>query len=366
VDATPEVDVVIPVHDPRRPVGRAVRSVLDGTRAAVRVTVVCHDIAPDRIAESLRPHDVSPAVRLVGHSDGVRSPAGPMNAGLVLASAPFLSVMGSDDEVAPGAIDSWLAVQRATGADIVIPLISVVESGPVATPPVRAFRSNRLEGVRDRLSYRSAPLGLIGTSRFGGLRFTEGLATGEDIAYSARLWFSGAHIALARRRPGYLVHADAGERVTTTTRSVQDELAALERLVADPALTSLAEREREALAVKLLRVNVFGAVGNRPEPVAWSGDDRLALQRIADLVVDWSPSAVQVLARADLALLTAIRSQAEPAELQRLARARRRFGTPSTLVPGRMTRAFDTQGPLALMAASWWIRRAAGRTASRG
>src|SRR5690606_8096623 len=48
------VDGVIAVHDPRRQVGRAVRSVLDGSGdLPVRVTVVCHDLPAAEIETAL-------------------------------------------------------------------------------------------------------------------------------------------------------------------------------------------------------------------------------------------------------------------------------------------------------------------------
>jgi hypothetical protein len=363
VNAGPEVDVVIPVHDASRPIGRAVASVLDRTSAHARVTVVCHDIAVERIAEALGPRSPSDRLRLLGHEDGIRSPAGPLNAGLAAVEAPFFSVMGSDDELAPGALDAWLDVQTRTDADVVIPTMSVVEGSPVATPPTRVGRRARLDGVRDRLAYRSAPLGLIRTSRFGGLRFTEGLATGEDIAYSTRLWFTDAALALARREPGYLVHADAGERVTTTRRPVHEELAAVADLIRDVEVGALDPTVRQAIAVKLVRVNVFGAVTNRSDPSGWTMEDRASLRRIADALIAWSPLVVEVLSRADSALLDAIRAEDEPSRLIALAAARRRFGTPATIIPRRLRRLFAPQAPLALMAGSWWIRAAARRAA---
>src|SRR5699024_6411935 len=110
----PEVDVVVAVHTPERRVERAVLSVVL-TEAPVRVTVVCHGTPLEPIAERLGVLAEDPRVRLLPFTDGVPSPAGPFNAGLDAATAPWVSVLGSDDVLEVGAIDSWLALAGRTG-----------------------------------------------------------------------------------------------------------------------------------------------------------------------------------------------------------------------------------------------------------
>ncbi len=117
----PLVDVTIAVHSSTRPIARAVASVIDHTSAAVRVNVVAHNIDPEIIRENLGAYASDPRVRLLSLHDGIPSPAGPMNHGFANSTAPFISVIGSDDELAPGAIDSWLSVQAETGATPVHP-----------------------------------------------------------------------------------------------------------------------------------------------------------------------------------------------------------------------------------------------------
>src|SRR5690606_4241473 len=121
---SPQVDVVVAVHTESRPVARAVSSVL-ANHAPVRATVVCHHVPAERIAAALgdlpeRARTAGHEVRLVEHADGVPSPAGPFNKGLDLAEAPYVALLGSDDRLAPGALDSWLALAAATDADAVI------------------------------------------------------------------------------------------------------------------------------------------------------------------------------------------------------------------------------------------------------
>ena len=60
---------------------------------------------------------------------------------------------------------------------------------------------------------------------FGELRFTEGLPSGEDVAFVTRMWFSGAPLAFDRTGPAYLENDDATDRVSFTLRSVADDYA---------------------------------------------------------------------------------------------------------------------------------------------
>lgn len=298
---TPLIDVTIAVHSSTRPIARAVSSVVDHTAAAVRVNVVAHNIDPDVIRTNLGVYSEHPGVRLLPFHDGIHSPAGPMNHGLARSTAPFVALLGSDDELAPGALDSWLALQRQTGASAVIPRI-VIEGRPsTPLPPVRrGTRSRRLSARRDRLSYRSAPLGLIDRERFGHLRFTEGIPTGEDIAFSAELWFCGRNLAIDRDGPPYLVHEDAGDRVTSAPRPVPEEFAYLDALEQAPWLQALSRADRLALVSKLVRIQLLGAISARRETIAEHREDvRAVLRRLEAL----APGVLSVLSRVDRKIL---------------------------------------------------------------
>ena len=100
-------------------------------------------------------------------------------------------------------------------------------AGPVVpTPPVRPGRTRRLDGTRDRLSYRSAPLGLVRREAFPSLRLTEGAPVGGDIAFVLALWFSGRSISYDRTGPAYVIGADAVDRVTFRPKPVAEEFGA--------------------------------------------------------------------------------------------------------------------------------------------
>ena len=162
----PDVDVVIAIHDPRRDIARSVGSALTSASVA-RVIVVCHNTPVDGIAAGLGTLADDSRVQLEAFDDGLRSPAGPFNRGLDLATARFTSIMGSDDELASGAVDAWAQAAARERADVVVPPLRHAGGGLVPTPPTRPRRIAGLDGIRDRLSYRTAPLG---TGLAGALR----------------------------------------------------------------------------------------------------------------------------------------------------------------------------------------------------
>ncbi|WP_420114931.1 glycosyltransferase [Pseudactinotalea sp.] len=350
------VDVVIAVHDVTRPIARAVRSVLDHNGQGVRLTVVCHEVPVPEIAAKL-PDAHRDQVRFLAHTDGRRSPAGPFNAGLEAAEAEFVAVMGSDDTLAPGAVASWFWLARKHNADAVIARLEHDDGRVVPTPPTRPQRRGVLDPVRDRLSYRSAPLGLVSRAAIArlGLRMDQ-VAVGEDVGFTTRLWFGG-RVVLDRSGPAYRIGGDAIDRVTFTTRPIVDELEFVRRLVRRTWFAALGLVERRAVCVKIARIHLFGAVLNRPDPDWWTPEQRADLASVARAVLDAAPGMTAVLSRADRALLDKILNGSGSAEeLLSLARARRRHGHPSTLLTSDPWHLLAREAPLRLMAASVLMR----------
>lgn len=372
----PVVDVVVAVHSELRPVERAVASALTG-EVPVRVTVVCHELDPGIVDARLRdvrrslagsPH----SMWLVCFTDGVPSPAGPFNHGLDCAQAPFVALMGSDDVLEPGAIDSWVRRQRLTGADVVIPRLrhgslgapgAPPGPGPtVPTPPVRPLPRRRLDLVRDRLAYRSAPLGLLRreTVERLGLTMTPGMTVGEDTWFGLGLWSGADVVAYDRRGPAYVIGADAADRVTFTAKPVAEELACVQDAVVRPALEALPHAARRAVAAKLTRINLFAAVHNRGTDHAWTRRDLEGLRAAAVALAGFAPGYERVLSVAERDLLDAVRAP-EPSDddvaqrgvdLARLSVRRRRHGTPATLRTRDLRALLAREAPLRLMTAS--------------
>lgn len=278
----PEVDVIIAVHQLNRPVRRAVLSALEaGAHGQVRVIVVGHGLAAPDVWDVLDgcPKDY---VVVTSHFDGIRSAAGPFNAGLKQADAEFVCVMGSDDMLDPGAVITWVSQARRHGADAVLAPLKFQSGAIVRTPRLRAVRRSRLDAVRDRAAYRTAPLGLLRRSTLvqHKLRFEEGLATGEDVAFSLKLWFGPNYIAMGRPGQHYVIGEDANERVTHKMLPLEEEFAAFFGLIQDPWLSSLPLQQRRSIAVKIARIHVLPALTRRGPAGAWDGPDGRATRRV--------------------------------------------------------------------------------------
>ncbi len=344
------VDVVIPVHTPERPIARAVSSVLDGTVAAVRVNVVCHNVSPDAIAQALHGLADSPLVRLLTYADATASPSGPINTGLDAATAPFTALLDSDDTYDRGAVDAWLSVQRRDRADAVIPMFRYAEGGSARTPPTRPFRNRRLNGVRDRLAYRSRLHGLVSRARFGEVRMTPGLTTGEDVIQGASVWYSDALISFARNAPGYRIHTDGGERTSAARKPAAESLAFLDAVLADAWLAGLTAAQRESFAVKLLRTHIMDVltsilVESRPDDLAAVRD---AVKRIDAA----APRAHRIVSRRDARILSAI---CEPAPdtvgIAAELALRTEFRRPTNLVAAGAFQQLHREAPLRFLGA---------------
>jgi len=267
-----------------------------------------------------------------------------------------MCVMGSDDALEGGAIDSWLRMQERTRAAMVLARIHHVGGANEPAPPVRPFRTTGLDPVKDRLSYRSAPLGLISREHFGWLRLADGLASGEDIPYVSRIWFSGQPLAFDRTGPAYLVHHDADDRVTGEARSIAADFEFLRGILDDPWFAGLGRAARVALVVKLVRSHLFDAVINRSSSVEWPAGERAEFAQVADRLISWAPGTVGVLSRADRDLLAALRDPASPTPaLQQLVMRRARYRSLGALTTRNPLTMLHRQAPLRTFAAAYLV-----------
>lgn len=371
------VDVVIACHSPRRPLGRAVASVLEGNAPAACVTVVSHNLDAAELAAVIGPAHRD-RVRYLELHDGIPSPSGPFNAGIAQARTPWVSIMGSDDQLCPGAVESWLALARATGAELVIPRLALGEPGAtVPTPAVRwtrllaaalsgssgtamrrldrLGRLARTDLVADRLSYRSAPLGLMSLQALGreGIgALVPGLSVGEDVSFMTQM-LSALPTAYDAVGPAYLIGEDAQDRVTYEIRPIDEQLAFLIDLVAQDWFAALGPAQRRAVIVKMVRIHVFGAVHYRDRPEHWSRGERRALAAIIRALHRAAPGYARVLSVAETGLLAACLDPGAPAaELIEASRRRRRHGSLRTLVTPDPVWMLDREAPLRFMAAS--------------
>ena len=344
-----EVDAVIPVHRADRPVARAVASLFEGNKTKTRAIVIAHNIDVAVIEKALGSWADDPRVLVSNLEDHIPSPSGPMNHGFDLATAPFTTLLGSDDTLEPGAIDRWVTIANdaKNPADFVIANRSETSGITAAVPPVRAGRRVWLDGAKDRLSYRAAPLGLLRRATFGKLRFPQGVFSGEDIEFSNHLWFSGANIAFAFGSPGYLVHEDQSVRVTTTLRSINDEFIWAGSVLDMSKPWMRSKHDRQAFIVKMLRKNVIDAVRNRVSD-EWDLTAARQMQELLIQVFDMEPDAFGFLSKSEAELIAALlRGEQDSSHLESLLGAALNVRSVGSLLPVMMRNLFSAQAPLA-------------------
>lgn len=347
----PVVDVVLPVHTPQRPVARATASVLTTATVETRVTVVCHNVATDAIATSLGAWADDPRIRLLHLQDGVPSPAGPINAGLEAATGEFTALLGSDDEYEPGAIDTWVGVARRDNAAVVIPPLRTAPGAPSLNPPTRPFRARNLDGVRDRLAYRTVQLGLLSRSDFPQVRMTEGLLTGEDVIQGATLWYSGAPISMVRHGPGYLIHQDDPEgRTSVAHKPAEESLRFLDAVLAPEFVARLTVAQRESFGVKILRTTVLDVLGAALDAETLERD-RAALANAVQRVLNVAPTAINIVSARDSRLLRSLADPGEGFDLASERMYRTQFWRPANVFPASARYLLHREAPLRFLAA---------------
>jgi hypothetical protein len=334
------------------------------------VTVVCHNLDARLVARRLGTltddGSLPTGVRLLELHDGQGSPAGPFNFGIDHATGRFVSVVGSDDTVDPGAYAAWLAIGDAHTSAAVVAAQRTTSGGRVPTPVVRPGRSSDLDPIRDGLAYRTAPLGLVRRTEVErlGLHFTEGLASGEDQEFSARLWFGGGRIDYARTAGDYVIHDDQADRMTQGRPDVPTLFAFATHLVGTPWFARQDTPVRDVLVTKILRVHVVPSVIAREATGGWTEHDRIEAGRTVATIVDASPGALASLSLAELAVVDALLDVAVPTEdLLEAAGAARRFGWPRTLVTRKPGHLLRPDAPLRWIVSSAVMKLTGRRTA---
>lgn len=304
------VDIVIAVHDTRRNIRRAVASVLADPDDSIRVIVVCHNLPATRVAALI--DDLTSAhptrLRFDECNDGLSSPSGPFNHGIDISDAEYVGIMGSDDELDQDAVATWRRTAIRQDADAVI--AKVVRGSMrtlVRSPPRRLGRSAPLDFVKDRLSYRSAPLGLIRRDYIQrtNLRLLEGARNGGDLPFVTRLWLRGK-VVHSRGIAAYIEHADAPVRVTAVAKPVREELEPIALLLASSICAGMTTREKDALVTKLVRRNVMDALRKRADGVALTPDDIVFLRELIEELGALAPAAKHMVSRAQRAVLDSL------------------------------------------------------------
>lgn len=319
----PLVEIVIACHDAGRPLRRAVESVLQDVevRDRVRVIVVAHGIDPQTLQDPLA--DLGENVRVLGFTDGIRSAAGPFNHGLDAVEAAYGGVMGSDDFLEPGTMRRWVEHVEQERPDAAIAQVRLQGMPVMPNPLVRLRRRTNLDAAKDRLFYRTAPLGLFRMERVRelGLRMVERVRVGEDFEFGILLWALGGRIDFLAGEGSYVIGQDARERTTLGVMTVSERFEPIVRLLDGKLFDRLTPAHRTALVVKLIRVSIVGNAQIIAD--AFSDADVEETASLLKRLLAIAPTALRVFNRQDRWVLDALLSTPTSAALSRaLVRSR--------------------------------------------
>ncbi len=364
--SAPRADMIIAVHDLRRNVVRAVESILSDPDPSIRVFIVAHNIPRSDVAQalddSIRAHPGR--VRIEELGDGIPSPSGPFMFGMQQSDAHYVGIMGSDDELDSAAIAQWRERAECFRADAVIAkVVRGTHRTLVRSPPKRLWRVGVLDFTKDRLSYRSAPLGLMRRAAVSELHLEllPGARNGGDLPFVTRLWSRGRVVA-ATGTAAYIEHADAPVRVTHVAKPVAEELEPVRLLLADADTAAMPSANRHALATKLLRRNLTDSIRKRGGGLQLDADDCAAMRLLLRAISDFAPNARGMLSIAQARMFDELESPSP--DLQRvfdLDAASLRYRTLDALRPARWRFVLHSQGQPRFMIATSLIKVGASR-----
>lgn len=355
------VDMIVAVHDTRRDIRRAVSSILADGDPTIRAFVVAHNLDRAEVEHELA--DLLEAnagrLRIEELKDGIPSPSGPFNFGMAESDAEFVGIMGSDDELDRGAIAQWRENARRHHADAVIAKVVRGEQRTlVRSPPKRLFRTGVLDFAKDRLSYRSAPLGIVRRTAVRGLdlQLLAGARNGGDLPFVTRLW-EGGRVVPAQGLEAYIEHADAPVRVTHVAKPVAEELSALIATLDDPVVTAMSGAHKDALATKLLRRNLTDSVRKRDGGRGFTAEDFAAIRVIVGMLDELSPRARRMLSIAQARMFEELISETPDRErIALLDSASLRYRSIDALCPADLSLLMHPQAQPRFMVASALIK----------
>jgi dolichol-phosphate mannosyltransferase len=134
---TPELDIVIPVHNEGRNIVATLAALASSLSTPARV-LICHDHPDDDTLPAIRGNPQSHAplpVELVRNRG--RGPHSAVMAGFAASTAPFILMYPADDDYNAAALDRMVALARG-GCDIVCASRFMPGGAMVGCPPLKA------------------------------------------------------------------------------------------------------------------------------------------------------------------------------------------------------------------------------------
>ena len=116
----PTVSIVVPVYKAEKTLDACVESILAQTFSDFELLLI-DDASPDRCPQMCDAWaEKDPRIRALHPAKTGPGPSGARNAGLDAAAAPWITMVDSDDTVAPDLLETLLAGAERTGAELVL------------------------------------------------------------------------------------------------------------------------------------------------------------------------------------------------------------------------------------------------------
>ncbi|WP_283138747.1 glycosyltransferase family 2 protein [Rhizohabitans arisaemae] len=218
--AAPSVSVIVAVYNVEDFLGECLDSVLGQSIGRGNLELIAvNDGSTDGSAAILDDYATKNPEVTVIHQPNSGGPGAPRNVALDRARGDYVFFLDSDDYLGSEALERMVAMAERNGSDVV--LGKMVGTGGRQVPE-SMFRQSRdkadlyRHNVYNTLSptklYRRALIERL------GLRFPEGLRTGEDQPFTALVYFNAEAISVvadydcyyATRRPGHVSLTQAG------------------------------------------------------------------------------------------------------------------------------------------------------------
>lgn len=116
----PTVSIVVPVYKAEKTLDACVESILAQTFSDFELLLI-DDASPDRCPQMCDAWaEKDPRIHALHPAKTGPGPSGARNAGLDAAAAPWITMVDSDDTVAPDLLETLLAGAERTGAELVL------------------------------------------------------------------------------------------------------------------------------------------------------------------------------------------------------------------------------------------------------
>ncbi|MBO2448464.1 glycosyltransferase [Actinomadura barringtoniae] len=195
----PKVSVILPVHNCRESVVRAIGSVVDQTLAAELIEIIAvDDGSTDGTSETLDRLAAEHPTLSVVHQPPSGGPGRPRNVGLDRAEGEYVFFLDADDHLGPEALERMVVAADQNSTDVVVP--KYVGVGRKVNPHL--FKKTvPFTTIYDAVPNLYGSITVLKLYRRkmldeAGIRFPEGLLSGEDQIFAVRAYFEAAGVSV--------------------------------------------------------------------------------------------------------------------------------------------------------------------------